>query len=415
MVVLGLLPTGSRLPRLVWVNTSTFVEPRSRLAIPHNPLTVIISPLAWRSVLYCAISVVYGWITLLIGIFGFPLFPWVSDLTTQIERHRVALIGQTPLRAANTTPPSWRATLAGEGNGTFGVWAATGVFAVVNTVPGLALSWLVLGGFFAARSSLNLHTPGFEIFFSLGWIYLWLTIGLYVAWALAAAQTYLVQSTLRPYSELNQQVAELTNSRSELVELFEAERRRIERDLHDGAQQHLVVSTIHLGEAVYWLDQAQTGKTRAAVLAAQTSIEDALASLRNTIYGIHPQVLTDRGLVAAARELASRQPVSTGFIVTGNVRPLPRQIEGAAYYVTAEALTNVSRHSRGSQAQVRLDFDDRRLLIQVSDNGLGGARSVPGHGVSGLAERTRAAGGTFELTSPPGGPTLVSATFPYHQ
>jgi signal transduction histidine kinase len=392
-----------------------YADLKAQLAIPHNPFAVVASPVAWRSVWYCATSVVLGWITLTAGVFGFLFFPWVSDMTTQIERRRVNLLGLPALVASAPTQRGWRETFSGESSGTFGVWAVTAVFAVVDTLPGALLGMAIFAGLAGVESSFRYHSVGLQTLLSIGWFYLWLTISLYVAWALAAAQAYAVHSVLLPFSALNERVAELTSSRSELVDLFEAERRRIERDLHDGAQQHLVVSTMHLGEAVYWLDQANQANARGAVLAAQTSIEDALAALRNTIHGIHPQVLTDRGLVAAVRELTARQPLRSGFTVTGTPVQLDQHVESAAYYVTSEALTNVARHARATQAQVQLNFDDRRLLLQVWDDGHGGARNVPGHGVSGLAERTRTAGGTFELTSPPGGPTLVSATFPYHR
>lgn len=399
--------------------SSTVADPytalKAQFAVPRNPFTVIVNASAWRAVWYCATSVVLGWIALFVGIFGFFVFPWISDGVTQVERRRVGILGLPQLIESAPTKRSWHDTLSGDSRGTLGVWAISVAFALVDTIPGMLLGAAIVLGLIGVRTSISIDAFGVEAILSLGWSYLWLTIALYVAWALAAGQAYAVHSALAPYTALNRQVEELTSSRSELVDLFEAERRRIERDLHDGAQQHLVVSTMHLGEAVYWLDHANGKNARGAVLAAQTSIEDALASLRNTIHGIHPQVLTDRGLIAAVQELAARQPVPTTFGVSGRLRGLPQQLESAAYYVAAEALTNVSRHSGATAAQVRLDFDDRRLLLQVSDNGQGGARSLPGHGVSGLAERTRTAGGTFELTSPPGGPTLVSATFPYHQ
>jgi signal transduction histidine kinase len=236
---------------------------------------------------------------------------------------------------------------------------------------------------------------------------------LYVSWVLAAGQAYLEHSLLLPYSALTRQVDELTSSRSELVDVFEGERRRIERDLHDGAQQHLVVTTMRLGEAVYWLDQDDSAAARSAVLDAQTAVEDALAALRTTIRGIHPQVLTDRGLVAAVEELASRQPIPTRFECHGTPVPLPPQTESAAYYVVAEALTNVAKHAAASQAWVQLTYTGAELRIDLTDDGRGGARWVPGHGISGLAERTQTAGGIFVLHSPEGGPTMITVTLPY--
>ena len=388
---------------------------KATLAIPRNPLTIVGSPLAWRSVLYCATSVVFGWFSLLVGIVGFLGFPWVSEATHQIERRRVMMLGLEEFADPDTAPPSWQTMLRGKNHRSLATWATAVAFAMVDTVPGIGLSVAIIAGVTWFQNSVSSGRSGVDAVFSLIWTYLWLTIGLYVAWALAAVQAFTLSAVVRPDPVLGQQVAQLTSSRSELVDLFEAERRRIERDLHDGAQQHLVVSTMRLGEAVYWLDKSDTTSARDAVLQAQSSVENALGALRDTIHGIHPQVLSDRGLLAAVEELAARQPVPTAFVLTGTATPLPPQLESAAYYVASEALTNVSRHSRATQATIRLEYDPRRLLIQVIDNGTGGATLVPGHGISGLAERTGTAGGTLELSSPVGGPTMVSVTFPYHR
>lgn len=387
---------------------------KARLAIPRNPLTVIASPLAWRSVLYCATSVVFGWLSLFIGIIGFLGFPWVSEATQQLERRRVALLGLDELTDPDATSPSWQAMLRGKNHRSLASWATAVAFAMVDTVPGIGLSLAILAGVSWARGVL---ATGFDLdlAFPLMWTYLWLTIGLYVAWALAAVQAFTISAVVRPDPVLGQQVAQLTSSRSELVDLFEAERRRIERDLHDGAQQHLVVSTMRLGEAVYWLDQDDSLNARDAVMQAQSSVEDALSALRDTIHGIHPQVLSDRGLLAAVEELAARQPVPTAFVLSGTPIALPPQLESAAYYVASEALTNMTRHSRATGATIQLEYGLSRLLVQVRDNGVGGAALVPGHGISGLVERSGTAGGSLELSSPIGGPTVVSVTFPYHR
>jgi len=392
-----------------------YADLKATLTIPRNPLTVIASPLAWRSVLYCATSVVFGWFGLLVGVLGFVAFPWVSEATQQIERRRVMMLGLEELVDLDRTPPSWQGMLRGRNHRSLGAWASAVAFAVLDTVPGIGLSVAIIAGATGIRAAFTSGGLSIELGFSLLWTYLWLTIGLYVAWALAAVQAYTISAVLRPDPTLDRQVAQLTSSRSELVDLFEAERRRIERDLHDGAQQHLVVSTMRLGEAVYWLDKADPQGAREAVVQAQSSVEDALAALRDTIHGIHPQVLSDRGLLAAVEELAARQPVPTTFLLVGTAVPLPPQLESAAYYVATEGLTNMSRHSRATKATVRLEYGQQRLLVQIIDNGSGGAQLVPGHGVSGLAERTHTAGGTFELSSPIGGPTVVSVAFPYDQ
>ncbi len=375
---------------------------RERLAAPRNPLTVIVSGLAWRSLVYCFTSIFMGILALGAGILGFFALPTVMAETASVERRRLGLLG---LRLPEPPQPSGSERAGGQGG--LAVWGTTVLFGVVDALPGaLIVGCLALGvaGFSSSPS------PMMSVLYLI-WLWAWLTAGAYVAWALASAQAHAVIAASSP-PEAERQVAELASSRSELVDVFEAERRRIERDLHDGAQQHLVVSTMHLGEAVYLLDSDQPEGARSAVLAAQDAVETALSSLRDTIRGIHPQVLSDRGLVAAVQELAVRQPLAVAVRVTGDPRPLPPSIENAAYYLTSEALTNVARHSGARTATVRLDYAGR-LMLQITDDGHGGARIVAGHGISGLVERTQTAGGAFELTSPPGGPTMLTATFPY--
>jgi signal transduction histidine kinase len=390
-----------------------YVALRERLTITRNPLVIIASPLAWRSAVYAVTSVMIGGLALLVGLIGLPFLPWIAHLTTVVERRRMALLGLPPLVAAAPVRPSWRATFSGRGDATLGVWAITGVFGLINAVPGGVVALAVVAGGVGAQASVAHGFRGVEFGLSIAWVYVAVTLGLYVAWVLAAGQAYVEHSLLLPYSSLTRQVVELTSSRSELVDVFEAERRRIERDLHDGAQQHLVVSTMRLGEAIYWLDQANPDGARDAVLGAQSALEDGMAALRTTIRGIHPQVLTDRGLVAALQELTARQIVATRFEYHGTPRALPPQVESAAYYVVSEALTNVAKHSAATQARVQLVFADHELWIELSDNGHGGARWVPGHGISGLAERTQTAAGNFSLTSPDGGPTTITITLPY--
>ncbi len=375
---------------------------RERLAAPRNPFTVIASGLAWRSLAYCFTSILMGIVALAAGILGFFALGSVMSETADTERRRLAMLGLRPPARPRAADSERRA-----GQGGLAVWGITVLFGLVDALPGSLIVGALLVG---VSGLLSNPTPMLAVLYGI-WLWGWLTAGAYVAWALASAQAHAVIAASAP-PEAERQVAELTSSRSELVDVFESERRRIERDLHDGAQQHLVVSTMHLGEAVYLLDNGQPDGARSAVLSAQDAVETALASLRDTIRGIHPQVLSDRGLVAAVQELAVRQPLAVTVRVTGAPRPLPASVENAAYYVTSEALTNVARHSGAGQATVRLDYAGR-LLLQVVDDGHGGARIASGHGISGLVERTQTAGGTFELTSPPGGPTMVSATFPY--
>jgi signal transduction histidine kinase len=399
------------------VTTSPAADPyvalRRQLTITRNPLLVVASPLAWRSAVYAVASIVIGGAALLIGLVGVIFLPWIAHATTAIERRRVVMLGLPSLVAVPGSRPGWRETFAGRGEASMGVWALTAVFGLINLMPVVGLAVGLFAGVVGIQASFGRHFQPLEFVLSLVWLAFMVVFALYVSWVLAAGQAYLEHSLLLPYSALTRQVDELTSSRSELVDVFEGERRRIERDLHDGAQQHLVVTTMRLGEAVYSLDQDDPAAARTAVLDAQTAVEDALAALRTTIRGIHPQVLTDRGLVAAAEELASRQPIPTRFECHGTPVPLPPQTESAAYYVVAEALTNVAKHAGATQAWVQLTFTGAELRIDLTDDGRGGARWVPGHGISGLAERTQTAGGTFVLHSPDGGPTMITVTLPY--
>lgn len=390
-----------------------YVDLRRRLTITRNPLMIVASPLAWRSAVYAVTSVLVGAVAFLVGVVAVILLPWIAYATTTVERGRLSVLGLPPLAAADPTRPGWRATFAGRGESTLGVWAITVVFGVINLVPGAMVALALFAGVSGIQASLGRRNQIVMLVLSVIWLYIALTLGLYVAWVLAAGQAYIVHSILLPYSSLTRQVTELTSSRSDLVDVFETERRRIERDLHDGAQQHLVVSTMRLGEAVYWLDQDDAAAAREAILGAQSALEDGMAALRTTIRGIHPQVLTDRGLLAALQELAARQPVATQFEYYGTPRALRQQVESAAYFVAAEALTNVAKHSGATQARVLVTFADRELRLDISDDGRGGARWVSGHGISGLAGRAQTAAGTFSLTSPAGGPTTVSVTLPY--
>ena len=406
---LTLLSGAAWLPRVVAMTART-VPPaeagfaavaRERLAAPRNPFTVIVNGLAWRSLCYCFTSILVGIVALGAGIIGFFALPSVMAETADFERRRLGMLGlRLPPRPVSADGRSG-------GQGGLAVWGTTVLFGLVDALPGS----VIVGALLVGAGGLSVSNSGMLSVLYVIWLWGWLTAGAYVAWALASAQAQAVIAASSP-PEAERQVAELANSRSELVDVFESERRRIERDLHDGAQQHLVVSTMHLGEAVYLLDSGQPDGARTAVLSAQDAVETALASLRDTIRGIHPQVLTDRGLVAAVQELAVRQPLPVTVRVGGDPRPLADPVESAAYYVTSEALTNVARHSGARTATVRLEYTGR-LLLQITDDGHGGAGIVPGHGMSGLVERTQTAGGTFELASPPGGPTVITATFPY--
>ncbi|WEH37340.1 sensor domain-containing protein [Streptomyces sp. AM 4-1-1] len=207
--------------------------------------------------------------------------------------------------------------------------------------------------------------------------------------------------------ELGAKVVELARSRVRLVDAFEAERRRIERDLHDGAQQRLVALTMALGLAR--LD-APPGPLADQLTKAHEEAGKALAELRELIHGIHPKVLTDYGLQAAVSDAADRcvVPVDVDLELPG--RPA-QAVESAAYFVVCEALANVAKHSGADGAQVSGGHRDGRLFLEVRDDGRGGANPSVGSGLTGLADRVSVLDGRLALTSPPGGPTLLRVEF----
>ncbi|GAA1542148.1 sensor histidine kinase [Dactylosporangium maewongense] len=231
----------------------------------------------------------------------------------------------------------------------------------------------------------------------------------YAITALACGQAALVRHLLDPpEARLAEAVQQLRRSRSGLVDAFETERRRIERDLHDGVQQRLVALTMTLGSAELDLPD---GPGLDLVREAHHQAEQALADLRTTIRGIHPQVLTDHGLAAAVHEIAGRSAVPVHLDLALNGR-LPPAVEAAAYFFVSENLTNIARHARARSAQVHAWTDDDALIVSVVDDGVGGADPRAGTGLAGLRARLDALDGDLRITSPAGGPTQVRMTCP---
>jgi signal transduction histidine kinase len=228
---------------------------------------------------------------------------------------------------------------------------------------------------------------------------------------LAAVDVALAGLLLAPRSDLAARVTELEISREKVVDAAEAERRRIERDLHDGAQQRLVALAMELGRArAKFADDVDAAKD--LVDQAHAEAKAALTELRDLVRGVHPPVLTDRGLDAALSGLAARCPVPVEVSVEVPVRP-KGSVEAVAYFVVAEALTNVAKHSRATHANVVVEGHGYpgTLSIVISDDGIGGADPA-GAGLSGLAGRVAGVDGTLTVESPSGGPTIISAVLP---
>ena len=225
----------------------------------------------------------------------------------------------------------------------------------------------------------------------------------------AGAAAALALENERLDAELRAKVEELSASRERIVESGFAARRRLERDLHDGAQQRLVSLALSLRmfrgrverdpDALRELDRARG------------ELDHALAELRELARGIHPSVLTDRGLNAALDGLAQRAPLPVEFQGTPADR-LPDRVESAAYFVVAEALTNVAKYAQATHASVNVRREDGEILVEVMDDGVGGADPSTGSGLRGLLDRVAAVGGRLELDSPPGHGTTVRASIP---
>ncbi|MDW6061139.1 histidine kinase [Streptomyces sp. FXJ1.4098] len=205
------------------------------------------------------------------------------------------------------------------------------------------------------------------------------------------------------------ELTEVRRSRARLVDAYEAERRRIERDLHDGAQQRLVALTMKLGLA--GLDLPAGSRAAREVAEAHRMAKDALAELRELIRGVHPQVLTERGLPAAVRDVATRSPMPLDLDIDLERRLSPA-VEAAGYFAVCEALANAARHSGAARLRVGGRLRGEVLVLEVTDDGRGGADPAAGTGLTGLADRVAAVDGRMLLSSPVGGPTRLRVEIP---
>jgi len=210
--------------------------------------------------------------------------------------------------------------------------------------------------------------------------------------------------------ELQRRVEDLTESRAGVVDAADTERRRIERDLHDGAQQRLVSLALNLGLARETLTDVPDHAMR-VIVEAHEEAKAALTELRDLVRGLHPAVLDARGLDAALSGIAARAPLPVRLRVDVPVRASPT-VEAVAYFVASEALTNVSRHARASHMEITVERVDGVLRMVLSDDGAGGADPSRGTGLAGLARRVHSVDGTFRITSPLGGPTIITAELP---
>ena len=211
-------------------------------------------------------------------------------------------------------------------------------------------------------------------------------------------------------ARLNQRVESLTEGRDGLVAAVDAERRRLERDLHDGAQQQLVSLAINLGLARATLTGLPDEAVR-VIDSAHDSALKAISELKSLVRGLHPAVLDDRGLDAALSALAERAPFPVTVGVEMDRRPTPR-VEAVAYFMVSEALTNAAKHARATRAEIRVHRADGLLRVVVTDDGVGGADPDHGSGLVGLRSRAASVDGVLHIDSPLGGPTQLALEVP---
>ena len=206
-------------------------------------------------------------------------------------------------------------------------------------------------------------------------------------------------------------IQELTASRRAIVDAYEIERRRIERDLHDGAQQYLVAAAMKVGEARLSPTLEDDLGTARLLAEAAAAIQSGLDALRRTIHGIHPQVLSQQGLAVALEDLAATAANPVRIVCPNPLPTLPEGVLATSYFFASEAIGNAAKHAPGAAVTVLLAAD-KDLLISVVDDGPGGAEPTPGRGLAGMRERLEAVGGRLTISSPPGGPTQLAASIP---
>ena len=307
-----------------------------------------------------------------------------------------------------TDPATGRDLLWMVTNGLAGVFLAAAP-AALTLLGFLGITRRVLGGGPFAGAAGPLGGDQFE------WLVLSLLImaaGVGFAPVLLRGHALLAKATLSPSNaaELARRVQHLSQTRTETIDTGAAEIRRIERDLHDGAQARLVAMGMTLDAAGQLIDEDPKA-ARALLLEARDNSAKALADLRNLVRGIHPPVLADRGLAEAIKALALDTPVKVHLASDLTGRP-QAPVESAAYFAVSELLANVTKHAQGSQAWVDIRHADAMLKISVTDDGHGGADPAHGSGLRGIERRLAAFDGVLAISSPPGGPTAVTLEIP---
>lgn len=396
------------------------------------PQRLLVSRWPWIGLLSVVITAVLGVVLILPVAASLVILPLWGILFSIIERRRLRLIG-APLRASGhvrvpeeekhnwlgvrlTEPTTWREVSALVVGILLGLLAFALLLAQAIAVC-LPVA-LALTGLSRPPSRVNLF---FDVTYTVDagnwwhpllWLPLLVVVAAYANAAFAALHGIVIGWLVAPRSaEIDRRVVLLTRSRAAIVSANENERRRIERDLHDGVQQELVAIAARLGMLELELGTGDVDAAKSALLAAQDQTERALSSLRSTVRGIHPVVLADHGLAAALHELSGRSALRLRVHDRGFPR-LPADAEAAGYFLATEAVTNAAKHTDASRLLIELGAVHGIAYVRATDDGHGGADPDRGTGLRGLAGRAEALGGSLTVTSPVGGPTVLMLELP---
>ena len=388
------------------------------------PLTDLVMAIVWFVVTVTGVALSVG--LLPVFLLGVPVFlglGWAVHGLSMLERARIRFflgieIGASPPpprapRKALKHAPTWRSL--GYALLHFPLGVAT--FAITIAAWGASVSLVTMPFWLhhvpSRRADLWVVTATDQptAWALAGFGVLIAVMAVVLTYALTTLEGELARSLLGPTQrDLERRVDELQTSRSQVVDSVDAERRRIERDLHDGAQQRLVSLAMNLGRARSSYDK-DPASARLLLDEAHLDAKRALIELRDLARGIHPAVLTDRGLDAALSGLAGSSPVP----VTVRVRVEPRctpTIEAIAYFVVSEALANVAKHAQAKAVHIEVQRLHDRLHVSIRDDGIGGADPTRGTGLMGLRDRVAGVDGSLRVDSPIGGPTVLLAELP---
>ncbi|MFD3514404.1 sensor histidine kinase [Streptomyces sp. NPDC058657] len=394
-------------------------------AMAQRPMSFLTSSWPWRSLAYLSSGVLVGTaavvifavglagglalLLVLIGIAPLVGLVMASTVVARLERQRLRLVDLDRLPDPHRRPnePGTRAWVATRIKEQV-TWREL-VFTLISSAGLWWVDLMVLLFCFGLPavflSSLDSETWPWAIFAAVV-----LLASPYTVTSWAGARAAMARTFLAPRDrELGEELREVRASQVRLLDSFDAERVRIERDLHDGAQQHLVSLGMTLG--MLRLD-TPPGSPQAELLSqAESQLSTAHQELRALIRGLNPPVLADHGLVAAIEDYAARFPIP----VEVDLRlpeGLPRKVETTMYYLLNEAMTNIAKHSGAAKAEVRGRYHADLLIFDITDDGHGGVDTEAGSGVTGLADRVKALDGRMRVSSPVGGPTLLHVEVP---